>query len=334
MRAATVIGRSRPDDQQHAGDQRQQADHHIGDPPATGRVWSENAQQKPDRPGHEVDAEQESQHLETRPRPGQRHDPDRQREDAGDARQGGTPSPISSRPKAPSAKCDGGGAFGNGIGLRQGTVAARRMSNPPPPRMTPRAPRSPCQGKADTCVGALAHMFAAPADDPFAPELIANPFAAWGAVSPIFNHAHLGTTPGRADGVCANVTFSQPHRLVTEAVAATAAGVAPDEDPWPAQRSLWQLLEMIEARACTSRGCRRCAPTRRRPAPRAAAARNDRRSLRPLRAAAAGLLRAKALGEDRSDRPPIRPWQPRLWRALRARIGVPSAAERLRRARL
>ncbi len=173
---------------------------------------------------------------------------------------------------------------------------------------------------------ALAHMFAAPADDPFAPELIAVHTRGMERWLTQRLSAHLGTTPGRADGVCANVTFSQPHRLVTEAVAA-AAGVAPDEDPWPAQRSLWPLLEMIDAslhepwlstlRAYLDGGPRRVA------AAREIADRFDRYALlRPE------LLRAWAQGEDG----PIaadQAWQPRLWRALRARIGVPSAAERL-----
>ncbi len=55
----------------------------------------------------------------------------------------------------------------------------------------------------------------------------------------------LGARPGRADGICANVEFPSPHRLVTDAVAA-ASGIDPAEDPWLPERSVWPLLDVVE----------------------------------------------------------------------------------------
>src|SRR5262245_39612674 len=56
--------------------------------------------------------------------------------------------------------------------------------------------------------------------------------------------AVLGASPGRADGVCANVEFPFPGRLVNGAVA-TAAGVDLDTDPWVPARSVWPLLSVV-----------------------------------------------------------------------------------------
>ena len=57
--------------------------------------------------------------------------------------------------------------------------------------------------------------------------------------------AHLGASAGRADGVCANVAFPSPGRLVADAVAA-ASGIAPEADPWRPERAVWPLLEVVD----------------------------------------------------------------------------------------
>ena len=56
--------------------------------------------------------------------------------------------------------------------------------------------------------------------------------------------ASLGATPGRSDGVCANVEFPFPRRLAGDAVAA-ASGIDPETDPWLPQRAVWPLLEVV-----------------------------------------------------------------------------------------
>ena len=57
--------------------------------------------------------------------------------------------------------------------------------------------------------------------------------------------AHLGATPGRQDGVCANIDFPFPGTVVNGALA-VAAGTDPDADPWLPQRAVWPLLEVVE----------------------------------------------------------------------------------------
>ena len=99
----------------------------------------------------------------------------------------------------------------------------------------------------------------------------------------------LGTSPGRADGVCANVDFPFPGRLVGGAVAA-ASGVDRDTDPWLPERAVWPLLDVVDAGMdepwlATVAGhlagsTRRPAPVQHRSPP--------RRPLRPLRRAPAG----------------------------------------------
>jgi exonuclease V gamma subunit len=62
-------------------------------------------------------------------------------------------------------------------------------------------------------------------------------------------------------GVCANVDFPPPGRLVRDAVAA-ACDVDPDTDPWRAERSAWPLTSMrvtwtrVEACAASAITCR------------------------------------------------------------------------------
>src|SRR5690348_2809970 len=60
--------------------------------------------------------------------------------------------------------------------------------------------------------------------------------------------ARLGASPGRADGVCANVEFPFPGRLVNGAVAA-ATGIDRRADPWLPERSVWPLLDVVESSA-------------------------------------------------------------------------------------
>ena len=56
---------------------------------------------------------------------------------------------------------------------------------------------------------------------------------------------HLGAGAG-GDGVCANVVFPWPSRLVADAVAA-GSGIDPGDDPWRAGRLLWSVLDVIDA---------------------------------------------------------------------------------------
>ena len=99
--------------------------------------------------------------------------------------------------------------------------------------------------RADSLVEALRALLADPLPDPFAPEVVAVPTRGMERWLTQRMSVRLGATGGRADGVCANVGFPSPRRLVGDALAA-ASGVAPDEDPWLPERAVWPLLEVIE----------------------------------------------------------------------------------------
>ena len=183
--------------------------------------------------------------------------------------------------------------------------------------------------RADGLVVALGAVVRSPLDDPMQAEVIAVPTRGVERWLTQRLSAVLGASPGRADGVCANVEFPFPGRLVNGAVA-TAAGVDWEADPWLPERSVWPLLDVVEssigepwlaplaahlggagADADPSRGARRLSSVRH------IADLYDRYAVhRPA------MLRAWAEGSGDG-------WQAELWRRLRERIGEPSPAERL-----
>jgi exodeoxyribonuclease V gamma subunit len=185
--------------------------------------------------------------------------------------------------------------------------------------------------RADALVEALGRLLAEPLADPFAPDVVAVPTRGMERWLTQRLSASLGATPGRSDGVCANVEFPFPHRLVGDAVA-TASGIGPETDPWSSQRAVWPLLEVVGE--CldepwlrslaihlgtpddADRRARRFATVRH------LAELFDRYALhRPA------MVRAWARGDV--DVPPEAAWQAELWRRLRGRLAEPSPAERL-----
>src|SRR3954468_9988323 len=100
--------------------------------------------------------------------------------------------------------------------------------------------------RADGLVEALGGLLADPLPDPFAPDVISVPTRGMERWLTQRMSARLGASPGRSDGVCANVDFPFPHRLVGDAIA-TASGVDTDADPWLPQRAVWPLLEVVGA---------------------------------------------------------------------------------------
>jgi exodeoxyribonuclease V gamma subunit len=195
--------------------------------------------------------------------------------------------------------------------------------------------------RGDGLAAGLAQLLAQPVGDAFTPEVVSVPTRGverWLAQS---LGAVLGAQSGRGDGVCANVRFPFPAALIGEALRA-AGGPPADTDPWLPERSVWPLLEVVDAsldepwlsplaahlRAPRSRGtARRFAVVRH------VADLFDRYGVhRP------SLLRAWAEGRDTAaadgpDEPSWRlvglGWQAELWRRLRATIGEPSPAERV-----
>lgn len=100
--------------------------------------------------------------------------------------------------------------------------------------------------RADALVAALADVVRAPTDDAFRPEVVAVPTR---GVERWLTHrlsAVLGASAGRSDGICANVEFPFPGRLVGDALA-RATGVDRERDPWRPERLVWPVLDVIDA---------------------------------------------------------------------------------------
>ncbi|WP_218602240.1 exodeoxyribonuclease V subunit gamma [Pseudonocardia abyssalis] len=174
--------------------------------------------------------------------------------------------------------------------------------------------------RADALAEALADVLRTPLEDPFATEVVAVPargIERW--LAQRLSH-RLGTDTG--GGVCAGVEFPSPGRVLAAAVSG-AVGVDPAEDPWRPERVVWPLLEELDAAA----GQPWCPDLRAHP--RWATAR------RIAALFAAYAEHRPAMLEDwrtGADAPGDLSWQSELWRRVRARIGTPGPAERLRTA--
>ncbi len=186
--------------------------------------------------------------------------------------------------------------------------------------------------RADDLVAMLGDLLAEPLDDPMTTEVVSVPtqgIERWLAQRLA---GRLGTSAGRGDGICANVAFPFPGGVVAGALAA-ASGLDPAADPWLPERSVWPLLEVVDAHfdepwlaplaqhiahAEPAPGSKHFSTIRH------MADLFDRYAVhRP------DMVRRWAAGEQAEDDPR---WQVELWRLLRARIGRPSPAERLHEA--
>ena len=100
--------------------------------------------------------------------------------------------------------------------------------------------------RADGLVDALGDVISAPLADALQAEVVAVPTRGVERWLTQRLSVVLGASPGRGDGVCANVEFPFPGRLVNGAVA-TAGGVDREADPWLPERSVWPPLDVVEA---------------------------------------------------------------------------------------
>src|SRR4051795_4332242 len=180
--------------------------------------------------------------------------------------------------------------------------------------------------RTDALVDAVREILATPLADPFAVEFVAVPSKGverWIAQQ---LSLHLGATADRRDGICANVAFPSPRRVIESALAA-ASGIEPEEDPWGPGRAVWPLLEVVDehrdepwlgalnAHLERSRG--------RLGAVRHIAGLFDRYALhRPE------MLTGWAAGDD-AGLPDDARWQAEGWRRPRAHLKPPSPPERL-----
>ena len=184
---------------------------------------------------------------------------------------------------------------------------------------------------------ALAEVLATPHSDALAPEIIAVPSR---GIERWISHdlsARLGTGALGTDGVCANVDFPSPGRLIRDAVA-KGSGIQPDQDPWLPERLTWHLLAIVDADPTApmlgpmrahvgGRDDDGTGLAHRLGAVRHVADLFDRYGVhRPA------MVRRWQAGDDvgPDDRPlPDRHrWQPDLWRAVSDRLGLLSFAER------
>ena len=184
--------------------------------------------------------------------------------------------------------------------------------------------------RADALVAALAQLVAKPLSDPLAAEVVSVPTRGIERWLTQQLSGHLGVTPGRHDGICANVAFPFPGSLVNGALA-RAAGTDPKSDPWLPERAVWPLMEVVEehfddewlaplaqhmGRSKTVEDSKRFSSVRH------VADLFDRYCVhRPE------MVQRWSEGA-RADAETV--WQFELWRLLRQRIGQASPAERLR----
>ncbi|MDE0169281.1 MAG: exodeoxyribonuclease V subunit gamma [bacterium] len=190
----------------------------------------------------------------------------------------------------------------------------------------------------DELVGKLCDMLASPPPDPFAPELVAVPtrgIERW--LTQRIASGMADRTSG--DGVCANVEFPSPRRLVRDvlltipelasaleswegtALTCSVVSVLDDhlDEPW-----MWLLDRFVDA----GRGIDALGNGQRLRAARKISGLFTRYARR--RPDMVGAWRAgRDLGADGGALPEADLWQPRLWRLVRDRIGMPGLAELL-----
>ena len=190
----------------------------------------------------------------------------------------------------------------------------------------------------DELVGELSGLLASPLDDPFATELVSAPTRGIERWLTQRIASELGDRTA-GDGVCANVEFPSPRRLVREVLVAAPEPAASVEawegaaltrsvvavlDSHLDESWMWLLARYIDAPgALTALGNSQ----RLRAALKIAGLfmRYGRRRPEMVRAWHAG----DDIGPDGRLLPTTDRWQPGLWRLLRAAIGVPSLAELL-----
>jgi exodeoxyribonuclease V gamma subunit len=186
--------------------------------------------------------------------------------------------------------------------------------------------------RADVLVRALGDLLADVPDDPFTPEVVAVPSKG------VERWITQTLSASRAtDGICANVLFPSPSRVVAEALTA-GTGVDPRDDPWAEQRLAWVLLEVVER--CGAEDW--CAPLGRHLGLRDGQADQARRVVTAQKLAGLfsrygaerpAMLRDWSAGRDTDGfgaaLEPDLTWQAELWRRVRAEIGADSPAERV-----
>ncbi len=124
---------------------------------------------------------------------------------------------------------------------------ARSETAPPPPEAIAFQSCSTSTGPSGRtaswrCSG---DVVAEPLDDAMESEIVAVPTRGVERWLTQELSGRLGVTPGRHDGVCANIDFPFPGSVVGAALA-LAGGVDPRADPWSPARAVWPLLQVVD----------------------------------------------------------------------------------------
>jgi exodeoxyribonuclease V gamma subunit len=181
--------------------------------------------------------------------------------------------------------------------------------------------------RADVLARGLCSLLASGAQDPFAAEIVAVPSRGVERWLTQQLALVLGARTGGTDGVCANVEFPGPARLISEAVAGVS-GIDARSDPWRPGRSVWPLMELLESSPGIISSPGRLAGGRPYAAARHVAELFDKYdSFRP--AMIVDWAGGGSLDGAGESLPADLRWQADLWRRLRELVGVPSPAERL-----
>jgi exodeoxyribonuclease V gamma subunit len=193
--------------------------------------------------------------------------------------------------------------------------------------------------RADGLVEAMRQILADTQLDPLTPEVVAVPTRGMERWLSQRMSDRLGAGDRRGDGVCANVEFPSPRRLVSDAVA-TASGIDADTDPWLPERAVWPLLEVVDQ--CLEASCLASLPSHLGGTGDAAGPARRARRFSTVRHLAElfdryalhrpEMVRAWASGQD-TDGAGRKlgggAWEAELWRRLRERIRLPDTAERV-----
>jgi exodeoxyribonuclease V gamma subunit len=194
--------------------------------------------------------------------------------------------------------------------------------------------------RADRLIAPLADVLTVAPDDALATEVIAVPSRGverWVSQQLALT---LGAT-GAGDGIAANIAFPNPAALIGD-VSAHSAGWSADEDPWMGPRLVWGVLEVVDASvgepwaAVLEHHLGLDGESEHRDGRRYATAALLARLFASYDDNRPAMLTDWAQGRDTDGAGEALlsdlDWQPELWRRLRARLGVPSPAERLEQA--
>jgi len=199
--------------------------------------------------------------------------------------------------------------------------------------------------RADTLADALAQVLHTPLADPFERDVVAVPAKGVERWLGQRLSSVLGAA-GHGDGVAANIEFPSPAVLVDQVVA-EATGISVDADPWQRDRLIATVLAVIDASigepwaAMLARHLGAASGS-------ADLATEERKGRRwAVAAHLADLFRgyasqrpqvilnwAAGIDDDGAGEPlpDDLAWQPRLWRVVAERAGIPSVPERLQNA--